>query len=82
MKKFTHLITLVLLIVALFTGCGMTDQQKQCKHDWKIIEQQATQYGLDILIYCPKCKLEKRVDSSGWKEAQLDMEYQNKEEEK
>ena len=34
-----------------------------------------------LSIYCPKCKLEKRVKRGEWKKIQIDQEYQKEHQE-
>ena len=49
----------------------MTQEQKSCHHDWRDIHIDSKH-----LIYCPKCKLEKRITHKEWLEMQIDKEYQ------
>ena len=49
----------------------MTKEQKLCNHDWHDIHIDSKH-----LIYCPKCKLEKRITHQEWLEMQIDKEYQ------
>lgn len=50
----------------------MTKEQKRCNHDWHDIHIDSKH-----LIYCPKCKLEKRITHKEWLEMQIDKEYQD-----
>lgn len=75
MKK---VVLMACLVIVLFTGCGMTEEQSNCKHEWHIVNEQYDNFNNKFYtIYCPKCKLEeRRVYEKTWKELQLDMEYQ------
>ena len=50
-----------------------TYEQKSCHHDWRDIH-----YDSKYIIYCPKCKLEKRITPLEWLEMQIDKEYEEK----
>lgn len=54
----------------------LTEEQLNCNHEWAKIDWDYN--GSDIIydIYCPKCKLEKKVKSKEWKKIQADMEYE------
>lgn len=76
-------ILLIICLSSIFvTGCGMTEEQKSCNHNWNIVgESDNVQYcNKHYTIYCPKCKLEYiDIHEYEWKELQLDMEYHNNE---
>lgn len=52
-----------------------TDEQKDCKHEWKLVGKMKNG---TYVIYCPKCKLEKSMSEVKWKEMKIDKEYQTK----
>ena len=54
-----------------------TFEQEMCKHDWNIIAD--SRRADQVIIYCPKCKLEKRLTRIKWTEMQIDMKYEEKE---
>lgn len=53
----------------------VTDEQKDCKHEWKLVGKMKN--GIYV-IYCPKCKLEKHISDVKWKEMKIDKEFQEK----
>ena len=53
----------------------VTDEQKDCKHEWKLVGKMKN--GIYV-IYRPKCKLEKHISEVKWKEMKIDKEYQTK----
>ena len=59
--------------------CGLTSEQRKCKHKWNFVgEINDGRY----VIYCPKCKYEKRISKIKWKEMNLAKEQLTKELEK
>lgn len=72
MKKKTYIL-LILSLVLVLSGCSNTptEEQLSCNHHW----EEVYVYGRDVDIYCPICKLDKRIDLRDWNKMKLDEEY-------
>lgn len=94
-KESTILLAMLVLAAFIaFIGCfamfggneeTLTPQQQECNHEWRNLTDDTETFmsfdGDYLSIYCPKCKLEKRVKRGEWKKIQIDQEYQKEHQE-
>ena len=67
----------IFLKVFNFKGCKSTEQ-KNCEHDWYVVNESVIYGTFYYTIYCPKCDSEIKVGKVKWKEMKIKEEYYGK----
>lgn len=77
-ERILVIILVVLLIIVgyiIFTNYEQfvpNKMQVSCEHEWVELYEYRNPY---VLIYCPKCKLEKEISLQKWRKMQVDQRY-------
>ena len=75
--KIKCLLVLCFIVCLLVSGCGKTEEQKTCSHEWYIVEERTSAASKRTFrkVHCPKCGYTTDLNETQWKIYQIDKSY-------